>query len=232
MMTDRREVHGSVIPTAVPGNMQPGHLLSFIYSPFPPQCEVPCKDPGRHLPQPGHVGLLKNLAEERAGRLEKFYPHIIGCRVVIEAPHRSAEGHHPPWASRSRSTSRAVRASSPRMWKPQRELKGDHLSVVNRAFEAIERQLEELEREAARRGQAPRERAANRQRRAHVSGAGLWLHRDRQRTRALFHAQRRDRRRFRRSVGRSDGAGDQATSEGPMGPQASSVETLGVERRG
>src|SRR5262245_17131930 len=87
---------------------------------------------------------LRNLAEERAARLEKFHPRIIGCRVVIEAPHRSAEGNHPPLGvsvevdvpGRPRIVAKDMEA--------QRELKGDHLAALNRAFEAIERQLEEL----------------------------------------------------------------------------------------
>src|SRR5262245_29831306 len=87
---------------------------------------------------------LKNLAEERAARLEKFHPRIIGCRVVIEAAHRSAAGHHPPLGVSVEvdvpGRSRLVAKDE----EPQRDVKGDHLSVLNRAFEAIERQLEEL----------------------------------------------------------------------------------------
>src|SRR5262245_47001656 len=87
---------------------------------------------------------LRDLAEERVARLEKFHPRIIGCRVVIEAPYRSAEGHRPPLGvsvevdvpGRPRIVAKDV--------EEQRELKGDHLSAINRAFEAIERQLEEL----------------------------------------------------------------------------------------
>ncbi|WP_119299801.1 HPF/RaiA family ribosome-associated protein [Dongia deserti] len=87
---------------------------------------------------------VRNLVEERVDRLERFHPHIIGCRVVIEATHRSAEGHHPPLgisvevdvANRPRIVAKDSEA--------QRSMKGDHLAAINRAFEAVERQLENL----------------------------------------------------------------------------------------
>jgi len=87
---------------------------------------------------------IRSLVEERVDRLEKFHPHIIGCRVVVEAPYRSAEGHHPPIgisvevdvAARPRIVAKEI--------EEQRSIKGDHLVVINRAFEAVERQLEDL----------------------------------------------------------------------------------------
>jgi cold shock CspA family protein len=175
---------------------------------------------------------LKNLARERAARLEKFYPRIIGCRVVIEAPHRSAEGHHPPLGvsvevdvpGRPRIVAKDV--------APQRELKGDHLSVVNRAFEAIERQLEELgekQRGAVKRHENERQtgsvvRVFPEQGYGFIeiaSGPELYFTRN-----AVIGGDFDDL-----SVGAMVQV-TEATSEGPMGPQASSVEMLGVERRG
>ena len=87
---------------------------------------------------------IRNLVEERVERLERYHPHIIGCRVVIAAPHRSAEGHNPPVGisvevdvpNRPRIVAKDA--------EEQRAMKGDHFAAINRAFEAIERQLEEL----------------------------------------------------------------------------------------
>jgi len=40
---------------------------------------------------------LKKAVKEHVGRLEQFHDHIIGCRVVIELPHKSqkASGNPP-----------------------------------------------------------------------------------------------------------------------------------------
>ena len=40
---------------------------------------------------------LKTAVQEHVGRLEQFHDHIIGCRVVIELPHKSqkASGNPP-----------------------------------------------------------------------------------------------------------------------------------------
>src|SRR5215471_8724410 len=40
---------------------------------------------------------LKTAVKEHVGRLEQFHDHIIGCRVVIELPHKSqkASGNPP-----------------------------------------------------------------------------------------------------------------------------------------
>ena len=43
-----------------------------------------------------HSDTLEALVRERVERLERFHPAIIGCRVVVETPHRSAEGTSPP----------------------------------------------------------------------------------------------------------------------------------------
>src|SRR6185369_13681211 len=95
----------------------------------PSQCEAPMQRPldiaFRDLDPSDY---LKGLVEERAERLERFHPRIIGCRVVIEAPHRSAEGHHPPLGisvevdipGRPRIVAKDEEA--------QRAIKGGHLS--------------------------------------------------------------------------------------------------------
>jgi len=36
---------------------------------------------------------LKAAVEQHVGRLEQIHDHIIGCRVVIELPHKSQKAH-------------------------------------------------------------------------------------------------------------------------------------------
>ncbi|HET6157523.1 MAG TPA: HPF/RaiA family ribosome-associated protein [Dongiaceae bacterium] len=175
---------------------------------------------------------LRGLAEERVARLEKFYPRLIGCRVVIEAPHRSAEGHHPPLGvsvevdlpNRPRIVAKDV--------EPQRELKGDHVSVINRAFEAIERQLEELGEK--QRGEIKRHENARQ------TGSVTRLFPEQQY--GFIEISGGPQLYFTRNAVIGGSFDDlkvgmmvqvtEATSEGPMGPQASSVQVLGAERRG
>jgi len=87
---------------------------------------------------------IRNLVEERVDRLERFHPHIIGCRVVVEAPHRSAEGHNPPIGISVEVDVPARPRIIAKDAEAQRAMKGDHLAAINRAFEAVERQLEDL----------------------------------------------------------------------------------------
>jgi ribosome-associated translation inhibitor RaiA len=175
---------------------------------------------------------VRNLVEERVERLERFYPRIIGCRVVIEAPHRSAEGHDPPLGisvevdipGRPRIVARDVEA--------QRSVKGDHLSAINRAFEAVERQLEELGDK--QRGEIKRHENARQ------TGSVVRLFPEQ--NYGFIEIAGGPELYFTRNA-MTDGGFDQlkvgtmvqvtqAGAEGPMGPQASSVEVLGGDQRG
>jgi ribosomal subunit interface protein len=175
---------------------------------------------------------LRNLAEERVARLERFHPRIIGCRVVIEAPHRSAEGIHPPLGvsievdmpGRPRIVARDV--------EQQRELKGDHLAALNRAFEAIERQLEDMGEK--QRGEVKRHENARQ------TGSIVRLFPDQ--NYGFVEIAGGPELYFTRNAVLGGGFDDlkvgtmvqvtMATGEGPMGPQASSVEMIGAQRRG
>jgi ribosome-associated translation inhibitor RaiA len=175
---------------------------------------------------------LKTLAEERVARLEKFHPRIIGCRVVIEAPYRSAEGHSPPLGvsvevdvpGRPRIVAKDV--------EQQRELKGDHLSALNRAFEAVERQLEELSEK--RRGEVKHHENARQ------TGSVVRLFPDQ--SYGFIEIAGGPELYFTRNAVISGDFDDLkigtmvqvtvATGQGPMGPQASSVEITGSQRRG
>ena len=88
---------------------------------------------------------LERLVREKVERLERFNPSIIGCRVVLEVPHRSPDSGKVPLGI-------AVEVEIPgrplvvaKGEEDRREMKGDVTRVVNRTFEAIERQLSELQ---------------------------------------------------------------------------------------
>lgn len=79
---------------------------------------------------------------ERTARLERFHHRMISCRVVVEADHRSAEGFKPPVAVQvevriPKHTLIAKESES------QRDMKNDALAFINRAFDVIQRQLED-----------------------------------------------------------------------------------------
>ena len=78
---------------------------------------------------------LAALIEKRVDRLERFHKHIIGCRVVVETPHRSPAGGKQPLGI-------AVEVEIPgrplvvaREEEEAHEAKGDQSVAVNRAFE-------------------------------------------------------------------------------------------------
>jgi ribosome-associated translation inhibitor RaiA len=86
---------------------------------------------------------LDAMIRERAERLERHHPHVIGCRVAVEVPHRSPESGKTPIAV-------AVEVEIPgrnlivgRSVTERRELKNDHTAVVTRAFDAAQRQLDD-----------------------------------------------------------------------------------------
>ena len=175
---------------------------------------------------------IRNLVEERVDRLEKFHPHIIGCRVVVEAPHRSAEGHNPPIGISVEVDVPARPRVVVKDAEKQRASKGDHLAAINRAFEAVERQLEELKDK--QRGEVKHHdntrqtgnivRLFPDQNYGFIEIAGgpeLYFTRN-----AVLNGGF-DQLRVGTMVQVTE-----ATGEGPMGPQASSVEPLGGERRG
>ena len=113
----------------------------------------------------------------------------------------------------------------------QRAMKGDHLAAINRAFEAVERQLEDLKDK--QRGEVKRHENARQ------TGSIVRLFPDREY--GFIEIGGGPELYFTRNAV-VDGSFDQlkvgtmvqvtqATAEGPMGPQASSVVMLGGERR-
>ncbi len=87
---------------------------------------------------------LETLIRERVERLQRFHPHITGARVVVEVPHRSPESGKLPLGI---AVEIDVPGRNPVIAKGEqdrREVKGDRSAIVNRVFEAAERQLEQI----------------------------------------------------------------------------------------
>jgi len=88
---------------------------------------------------------LETLIRERVERLQRFHPHITGARVVVEVPHRSAEGNKPPLGIAVEIDVPGRNTVVAKGQQERREMKGDSTAVVNRVFEAAERQLEQIQ---------------------------------------------------------------------------------------
>lgn len=92
---------------------------------------------------------LETLIRDRVDKLEQFYPRLIGCRVVLEKPARSATA--------KASLAIAIELDVPGRPKiiakredDRRDAKGDNLKLISQAFDAAQRQLEDLTRVASR----------------------------------------------------------------------------------
>lgn len=175
---------------------------------------------------------IRNLVEERAERLERFYPNIIGCRVVVEAPHRSAQGHNPAIGISVEVDVPARPRIVAKDAEEQRAMKGDHLAAINRAFEAVERQLEDLKDK--QRGEVKHHENAGQ------TGSVVRLFPEQ--GYGFIEIAGGPELHFTRTAMIGGGFDQltvgtmvqvtQAAAEGPMGPQASFVGKLGGERRG
>lgn len=84
---------------------------------------------------------LDKLIRQRASRLERMHPHIIGCRVVVDVPHRSPESGKPPLCVLVEVDVAGKKTIVGREQQERREMRNDHYAVVNRAFDAVQRQL-------------------------------------------------------------------------------------------
>jgi ribosome-associated translation inhibitor RaiA/cold shock CspA family protein len=87
---------------------------------------------------------LEMLIRQRVEHIQKLYPRLTGCRVVVEVPHRAAESAKVPIAI---SIEADVPGYGPVIGKDEeerREVKQDHTAAVNNAFDAVERQLEKI----------------------------------------------------------------------------------------
>jgi ribosome-associated translation inhibitor RaiA/cold shock CspA family protein len=87
---------------------------------------------------------LENLIRERVERLERFHPNIVACRVVVEVPHRSTESGKPPIGIAIEIEVPGRKTVVAKDEDDRREKKNDHTAVINRVFDAARRQLEKF----------------------------------------------------------------------------------------
>lgn len=93
---------------------------------------------------------LEQYVSQRVARLDRPRRNIIFCRVVLEAPNHTL-GAKPPLAV-SIEVGVPKRTLVAKEVDQRHEAKHDVLAVINRAFDAIERQLEDdirVKRESA-----------------------------------------------------------------------------------
>lgn len=166
------------------------------------------------------------LIRQRVEALDRLYPRILGCRVVVEVPHRSAESGKVPLAVTVEvevpNRNMVVGSDS----QERHEVKNDHTAPLNNAFDAVERQLERI---ADQRGGPPRLEEATPQ-----TGMIVRLFPDQ--SYGFIEIDNAPELYFTRNAVVGGDYDDlevgmmvqvtRATDEGPMGPQASSVRLL------
>lgn len=175
---------------------------------------------------------LESLIRERVERLQRFHHNITGGRVVVEVPHRSAEGNKTPIGIAVEIDVPGHKPIIAKGEQDRREMKGDQTAVINRVFEAVERQLEQTAQ------------IMNREVKNHSVAAagdtGIVVRIFPEQNYGFVEVKDSPDLYFSRDV---VAAGDfdeikigtvvhvtRSASEGPMGPQASSVKPLGARR--
>ncbi|MGA2638275.1 HPF/RaiA family ribosome-associated protein [Methylocella sp.] len=88
-----------------------------------------------------HSASLAKLIEERVQRLEHVYDHIIGCRVVAGVSHRGPQQAIMPLAL---TVEVEVPGRPLIVAKSDAKRKGEQSGLVNRVFDAIQRRLEQV----------------------------------------------------------------------------------------
>jgi ribosome-associated translation inhibitor RaiA/cold shock CspA family protein len=174
---------------------------------------------------------IENMIRERAERLERMHPNLTGCRVVVHVPHRSPESGKPPIGV-------TVEVDVPgrkglivgKEEQERHEVKNDQYAVINRAFDVVERQLKTTS--DVRRGEVKRHDSAGE--------TGLVVRLFPQQNYGFIEVRGSSDLYFTRNSVTGGSFDDlevgtmvevtRATTEGPMGPQASSVKLLNARR--
>jgi ribosome-associated translation inhibitor RaiA/cold shock CspA family protein len=166
------------------------------------------------------------LIQRRVEALERLHPRIIGCRVVVEAPHRSAGSAKVPIgvAVEVEVPNRGVIVGKDA--EERREVKDDHTAPLNRAFDAVERQLEKIN-DLQKQDVKPHEAAGE---------SGMIVRLFPEQSYGFIELDNSPELYFTRNAVVGGDFDDlqvgmmvhvtRATDEGPMGPQASSVRLL------
>lgn len=173
---------------------------------------------------------LETLIRERVGRLERFHHHIVSCRVVVFVPHRSPETGKPPIGLSVEVEVPGRNTVVAKGTEDRREMKNDHTAVINRVFDAVQRQLEdtaEIRRHEVKSHGAEGE-------------TGMVVRLFPQQNYGFVEVKGSPDLYFTRNAVTGGAFDDlsvgtmvhvtRATGEGPMGPQASSIKLLGARR--
>ncbi len=91
---------------------------------------------------------LKAAVREHVNKLEQFHDHIIGCRVVIELPHRSqkASGNPPDVHIVIRVPGKEIVMSRELAHNGHKKAATDAYAVLDRAFLVAQKQLKDHRR--------------------------------------------------------------------------------------
>ena len=91
---------------------------------------------------------LKNAVKEHVGKLEQFHDHIIGCRVVIELPHKSqkASGNPPDVHIVVRVPGKEIVVSKELAHNGHKKAATDAYAVLDNAFGVAQQQLKAYRR--------------------------------------------------------------------------------------
>jgi ribosome-associated translation inhibitor RaiA len=174
---------------------------------------------------------IEALIRERVERLQRFHNSITGARVVVEVPHRSSESGKLPMGIAVEIDVPGHKPIVAKGEQDRREMKGDQSAIINRVFEAVERQLEQT---AAIKNREVKNHGA-------ASGdTGVVVRIVPEQNYGFVEVKDSPDLYFSRDVVASGAFDDievgtvvhvtRAASEGPMGPQASSIKLLGARR--
>lgn len=176
---------------------------------------------------------VENRIRERAGRLERFSNDIIGCRAVVEVPHRSpGSGKHALALGLEVDVpGKTLVAKGEAAPSETRDLAG---RMIGDVFDAMLRQLEDYHQ--------IRRRDVNRPQGGTASQVGSVVRLYKEQDYGFIEVKDGPTLYFHRSVVHADGfdrltlgtsvAYAIAAQEGPMGPQASQVRPLGEAHAG
>lgn len=169
---------------------------------------------------------LEGAIRARVDALERRYPRITGCRVVVEVPHRGSESAKVPIAVSVEIDIPGRNTLVAREQQERHEAKDDQFVALNRAFEAIERQLEKV---AAAREDGPVPVEA-------TGESGMIVRLFPEQSYGFVQVDNSPELYFTRNAVAGDAFDElragmlvhvtRASDEGPMGPQASSVRLL------
>jgi hypothetical protein len=173
---------------------------------------------------------LERAIRERVDRLERFHSNIVGCRVVVNVPHRGSGSGKNPLGITIEVEVPGHSMVIGKEEQDRREMQNDQIAVVTRAFDAVHRQLDELS--DIRKGEVKQHEGAGE--------TGLVVRLFPEQNYGFVEVKDGPNLYFTRNAVTGGDFADisvgtlvqvtRATSEGPMGPQASSVRLLNAQR--